>query len=303
MSRPVVLLVDDESASCAPSACCCAAATRCWPRATARRRWPGVAQRPVHVVVSDQRMPGMSGVEVLRVRARSPATMRLLLTGYADLAAVEDSVNGGEIFASWKTWDAAQLLAAVEQARRSPWPSSPSVAGAARAPRRPSAAAPGLRWWCWTRTRHGRPGARAVACALRRCGGDRRGDGPGPARRAALRCCWPSCATAATTSSARSNWLKRGRRKPRPSPAPACATGACSSILIKPGQIFASCPSHCRASCCAVRSSPPANGTPSCSGAAALRRLAVEPPRRGRFLPTRLLDRFRRIRETARTRG
>src|SRR5262249_23130650 len=46
----------------------------------------------IHVVVSDQRMPTITGVEVLRkVREVSPNTMRLLLTGYSDLQAIVDS--------------------------------------------------------------------------------------------------------------------------------------------------------------------------------------------------------------------
>ena len=58
-----------------------------------------VRNRTVHVVVSDQRMPGMTGVEILREVARySPRTMRILLTGYADMDAVTASVNEGEIF-------------------------------------------------------------------------------------------------------------------------------------------------------------------------------------------------------------
>jgi len=58
-----------------------------------------VRSRRVHVVVSDQRMPIMLGVELLRqVREISPYTMRLLLTGYSDLGAVIDSINEGEIF-------------------------------------------------------------------------------------------------------------------------------------------------------------------------------------------------------------
>jgi response regulator RpfG family c-di-GMP phosphodiesterase len=58
-----------------------------------------VMQQRIDVLVSDQRMPGMKGVDLLkRVRDVSPATMRILLTGYADLNAIVDSVNEGEVF-------------------------------------------------------------------------------------------------------------------------------------------------------------------------------------------------------------
>ena len=79
-----------------------------------------VRQRPVHVVVSDQRMPEMAGVELLReVAAISPATMRILLTGYADIDAVTAAVNEGEIYRFIeKPWMARQLIATVEQAAR-----------------------------------------------------------------------------------------------------------------------------------------------------------------------------------------
>ncbi|MEO8250207.1 MAG: response regulator [Burkholderiales bacterium] len=61
----------------------------------------------IQVIVSDQRMPGMRGTELLNaVRKRSPATMRLLLTGYSDLAAIVGSVNDGEVFRFVnKPWD------------------------------------------------------------------------------------------------------------------------------------------------------------------------------------------------------
>ncbi len=63
------------------------------------------------VVVSDQRMPMMTGVELLqKVRALSPNTVRILLTGYSDLDAVIDSVNSGEIFRYInKPWNSAKL--------------------------------------------------------------------------------------------------------------------------------------------------------------------------------------------------
>lgn len=52
-----------------------------------------------HVVVSDMRMPGMDGATFLsRVRERAPATVRILLTGHADLDAAMRAVNDGGVF-------------------------------------------------------------------------------------------------------------------------------------------------------------------------------------------------------------
>lgn len=56
-------------------------------------------QEGVDVIIADQRMPGLSGVEVLgEVRRRAPSAVRILLTGYADLHAIEGSINIGEVF-------------------------------------------------------------------------------------------------------------------------------------------------------------------------------------------------------------
>ena len=58
-----------------------------------------VVQNDIDVIVADQRMPGISGVEVLgKVREASPRTVRILLTGYADPEAIEGSINVGEVF-------------------------------------------------------------------------------------------------------------------------------------------------------------------------------------------------------------
>lgn len=57
------------------------------------------AETPIDVIVADQRMPGMTGIEVLgKVKEFSPDTIRILLTGYADPSAVEGSINVGEVF-------------------------------------------------------------------------------------------------------------------------------------------------------------------------------------------------------------
>lgn len=56
-------------------------------------------RQDMDVIVSDQRMPGMTGVDVLKAcKARAPRAMRILLTGYADKDAIEASINEGEVF-------------------------------------------------------------------------------------------------------------------------------------------------------------------------------------------------------------
>jgi serine/threonine-protein kinase len=73
---------------------------------------------PMHVIVSDQRMPAMPGVELLRQsREISPRSVRILLTGYSDLAAMVGSINDGEVyrFVS-KPWDNNELQTIVAEA-------------------------------------------------------------------------------------------------------------------------------------------------------------------------------------------
>jgi serine/threonine-protein kinase len=77
-----------------------------------------MARGPIQVIVSDQRMPGLTGVEVLRkVRTSSPNTVRMLLTGYTDLASLVGSINEGEIFRFvMKPWDNDELKKALADA-------------------------------------------------------------------------------------------------------------------------------------------------------------------------------------------
>jgi serine/threonine-protein kinase len=70
------------------------------------------------LLVSDQRMPIMAGVDLLReAKDVSPNTMRILLTGYSDLAAVIGSVNEGEVFRFInKPWNTQEFVATVDEA-------------------------------------------------------------------------------------------------------------------------------------------------------------------------------------------
>jgi len=70
------------------------------------------------VIVTDQRMPGMSGLELLR-RAKQlrPDAIGILLTAYADLPVLVDAINSGTVYRYvQKPWDAGELAAILRQA-------------------------------------------------------------------------------------------------------------------------------------------------------------------------------------------
>lgn len=67
----------------------------------------------VHLLVSDYRMPGMTGTELLsEVAERSPETVRVVLSGYADAASIVEAINRGHIFRFLaKPWSDEELKA------------------------------------------------------------------------------------------------------------------------------------------------------------------------------------------------
>jgi len=77
-----------------------------------------LAQNEVGVIVSDQRMPGMTGVEFLgKVREQFPDTIRIVLSGYTELNSVTDAINRGAVYKFFtKPWDDDLLRANVEEA-------------------------------------------------------------------------------------------------------------------------------------------------------------------------------------------
>jgi len=73
---------------------------------------------PVHIIVTDQRMPNMTGVEFLeKVLEKYPDPMRILLTGYADMTAVVEAVNKGKIYHYLtKPWSEKELGETIDSA-------------------------------------------------------------------------------------------------------------------------------------------------------------------------------------------
>ncbi|MBD1940573.1 response regulator [Microcoleus sp. FACHB-68] len=72
----------------------------------------------IAVIISDQRMPLMSGTEFLSLTATQyPDVIRIILTGYTDVEDLVEAINSGKVFKYvTKPWDAVQLLALVRQA-------------------------------------------------------------------------------------------------------------------------------------------------------------------------------------------
>ena len=75
-------------------------------------------QHPIHVIMTDQRMPEMTGVEFLRrAHGECPEAIRIVFTGYADIKAVIDAINQGHIYRYLtKPWDPDELLAVLREA-------------------------------------------------------------------------------------------------------------------------------------------------------------------------------------------
>lgn len=72
----------------------------------------------VHIVITDQRMPNMTGVEFLeKVIEAHPAPIRILLTGYTDMSAIIAAVNKGNIYHYLnKPWDDKEMSRIIEEA-------------------------------------------------------------------------------------------------------------------------------------------------------------------------------------------
>ncbi|MFH1076273.1 MAG: HD domain-containing phosphohydrolase [Pseudomonadota bacterium] len=77
-------------------------------------------QEPVSVIISDHKMPEMSGLQFLeKAEGINPDTIRIMLTGYVDIATTLDAINKGHVWKFvTKPWDDTDLLMTVRQAIR-----------------------------------------------------------------------------------------------------------------------------------------------------------------------------------------
>lgn len=77
-----------------------------------------LAENDVHLVISDQRMPQMSGTEFLaKVKEKYPDVLRVILTGYTDVDSITESINKGHIYKFFlKPWNDNNLKLEIRQA-------------------------------------------------------------------------------------------------------------------------------------------------------------------------------------------
>lgn len=78
-------------------------------------------QRDIHLILSDQRMPGMTGVQLFEaIQEEYPDPVRMILTSYADVDAIIRAINAGRIYRFIsKPWDEKQLKVILDRALES----------------------------------------------------------------------------------------------------------------------------------------------------------------------------------------
>ncbi len=117
--RPRILVVDDEEAILETMAFTFEDDYEVYTARDPRRALDVLdAKGPFAVVLTDQRMPDMSGVEfVAEVCKRHPNTVRMILTGFSDMEAIIQAINAGHVYAYiTKPWEPDQLKQVMKQA-------------------------------------------------------------------------------------------------------------------------------------------------------------------------------------------
>ena len=119
-SLPTILIVDDEPHSVAAMRMALEDDFAVLEAADASEAWALMEENWVQVVISDQRMPGKTGVELLtEVRDRWPETVRIIVTGYTETNDMIEAINDAGIYQFiTKPWHPEQLLMAVRNAAR-----------------------------------------------------------------------------------------------------------------------------------------------------------------------------------------
>jgi signal transduction histidine kinase len=117
MEDHTILVVDDEPASLRALRRTLAPRYRVVEAGDGATALAQLEAEPISLIVTDHRMPGLTGVEMLvRGRATHPDVVRILLTGYAELEALAEAINAGAVFYYLtKPWEPHDLMLAVRR--------------------------------------------------------------------------------------------------------------------------------------------------------------------------------------------
>ncbi len=117
-SRPAILIVDDEENVTRSLARSLRDQFQVFTASSAGEALDIIAREDIAVVLTDQRMPGLTGVELLdQVRHVRPEVVGIIISGYTDIVALVDAINLGTVRGYVpKPWDLADLRQRLESA-------------------------------------------------------------------------------------------------------------------------------------------------------------------------------------------
>jgi signal transduction histidine kinase len=116
--RPLILIVDDDEANLVVMQALLEPEYRVHTAPSGAEALRLLAPEAPDLVIADQRMPRMSGVELLeQIRERCPGAVRMILTAYTDLEAILDAISRGQVYRYvLKPWLTEEMRVTVRQA-------------------------------------------------------------------------------------------------------------------------------------------------------------------------------------------
>lgn len=113
-----ILYVDDDDANLTVFMAVCGSELPCHTASSGAEALEVMRHRDIAVLLTDQRMPGMTGVELAeKAHAEFPDTVRMLITAYTELSVAIEAINRGHIRRYLrKPWDGRELRAALHEA-------------------------------------------------------------------------------------------------------------------------------------------------------------------------------------------
>lgn len=116
--KPKILIVDDERANLTGFKYMFDDIYDIYIAESAAKGHEVLSNNEIQVVISDQRMPNITGVEFLKqVLREHPDTVRMILTGYSDFEAIVEAVNKGQIYYYFsKPWNESEMRMIIDNA-------------------------------------------------------------------------------------------------------------------------------------------------------------------------------------------